>query len=399
MAQNDSSRTARNLLAGFASAVCVVVSSSRNTASCDCEATSDSKGELLGKTKNGVKNTELDVREAKTNAAWTREKEGYRSYGGLKLFTGNSNKPLAHDIAKYLGTSLGKVKVGHFADGEVNVVINENVRGKDVYIVQPTSPPVNETLMELLLMISTMRRASAQKITAVIPYYGYARQDRKLQARVPISAADVARLLEAMGVDRVVAVDLHCGQIQGFFGPRVPVDNLDGGTVGVSYFGEMDLVNPCVVSPDAGGVYRAKQFRDGLSKKHEMEASLAMIVKQRAKASEIERMDLVGSVDGCDVIIVDDMVDTAGTLCKAADIIKEQGARRVFAFASHGVFSGPAATRIANSSLTELVVLDTVPLSEASQATGKITQLCVGPLLGQAIYNLHNKKSISALFK
>ena len=382
-------------------ALCMMTSP--DSASCDSSATSKSATEdaknVLGKTKNSVKKTELDVREARTNAAWTREKEGYRTYGGLKLFTGNSNKPLALDIANHLGMSLGKIKVGHFSDGEVNVVINENVRGKDVYIVQPTSPPVNETLMELLLMISTMRRASAQKITAVIPYYGYARQDRKMQARVPISAADVARLLEAMGVDRVVAVDLHCGQIQGFFGPRVPVDNLDGGTVGVSYFGDMDLINPCIVSPDAGGVYRAKQFRDGLSKKHEMEATLAMIVKQRAKASEIERMDLVGSVDGCDVIIVDDMVDTAGTLCKAADIIKEQGARRVFAFASHGVFSGPAATRIANSSLTELVVLDTVPLSEASQATGKITQLSVGPLLAQAIYNLHNKKSISALFK
>lgn len=355
--------------------------------------------EKQGKASSGIIKTTLDSREAKTNKAWTREQEGFNSYGGLKLFTGNSNKPLAQDIANHLGMNLGKVRVDHFADGEVNVVINENVRGKDVYIIQPTSPPVNETLMELLLMISTMRRASAQKITAVIPYYGYARQDRKMQARVPISAADTARLLEAMGVDRVISVDLHCGQIQGFFGPRVPVDNLDGGMVGVSYFGDMDLVNPCIVSPDAGGVYRAKQFRDGLSKKYEVEATLAMIVKQRSKASEIDRMDLVGSVHGCDVIIVDDMVDTAGTLCKAAGIIKEHGARRVFAFASHGVFSGPAPERIAASALTELVVLDTVPLSDASIATGKITQLSVGPLLAQAIYNLHNKKSISALFK
>ena len=178
--------------------------------------------------------------------------------------------PLPYNV----GMSLGKITVDRFADGEVNVVINENVRGKDVYIIQPTSPPVNETLMELLLMISTMRRASARKITAVIPYYGYARQDRKMAARVPISAADVARLLEAMGVDRVVAVDLHCGQIQGFFGPRVPVDNLDGGTVGVSYFGDMDLINPVIVSPDAGGVYRAKQFREALSKKHEVNDNL-----------------------------------------------------------------------------------------------------------------------------
>ena len=191
--------------------------------------------------------------KADDEGAWSRD---FTRPPGIKLFTGNSNKPLARDIANQLGMNLGKISVSRFADGEVNVVVNENVRGKDVYLIQPTSPPVNETLMELLLMISTMRRASAKKITAVIPYYGYARQDRKMQARVPISAADVARLLEAMGVDRVVAVDLHCGQIQGFFGPRVPVDNLDGGTVGVSYFGDMDLVSPVIVSPDAGGVYR-----------------------------------------------------------------------------------------------------------------------------------------------
>jgi ribose-phosphate pyrophosphokinase len=334
----------------------------------------------------------------KMQAPTATTKESYNS-AGIKLFTGNANKPLAKEIASHLGMSLGKISVSHFADGEVNVIVNENVRGKDVYIVQPTSPPVNETLMELLLMISTMRRASARKITAIIPYYGYARQDRKLQARVPISAADVARLLEAMGVDRVVAVDLHCGQIQGFFGPRVPVDNLDGGTVAVSYFGDMDLVNPVIVSPDAGGVYRAKQFREALSRKHQVDCSLAMIVKQRAKANEIDRMDLVGSVEGCDAIIVDDMVDTAGTLCKAAEMLKESGARRVFAFCSHGVLSGPAASRIANSVLTELVVLDTILISDAALATGKITQLSVGPLLAQAIYNIHNKKSISALFK
>jgi ribose-phosphate pyrophosphokinase len=277
------------------------------------------------------------------NPSWSRDTHNGPP-SGIKIFTGNSNKPLANDIANHLGMSLGKITVGRFADGEVNVMVNENVRGKDVYIIQSTSPPVNETLMELLLMISTMRRASARKITAVIPYYGYARQDRKMQARVPISAADTSRLLEAMGVDRVVAVDLHCGQIQGFFGPRVPVDNLDGGTVGVSYFGDMDLVNPVIVSPDAGGVYRAKQFREALSKKHEVDCSLAMIVKQRAKANEIERMDLVGSVDGCDAIIVDDMVDTAGTLCKAAGILKDFGARRVFAFCSHGKHKNDSTT-------------------------------------------------------
>lgn len=318
---------------------------------------------------------------------------------GIKLFTGNANIPLAQSIASHLGLNLGKITVSKFSDGEINVMVNENVRGKDVYIIQPTSPPVNDNIMELLLMTSTMRRASARKITAVIPYYGYARQDRKMQARVPISAADVARLLEAMGVDRVISVDLHCGQIQGFFGPRVPVDNLDGGTVGVSYFGDMDLVNPVIVSPDAGGVYRAKQFREALHKKHEVDPGLAMIVKQRGKPGEIEKMDLVGSVKDSDAIIVDDMVDTAGTLCKAAQMLKDAGARRVFAFASHGVFSGAAPKRIAESVLTELVVLDTIQLSPAAQATGKITQLPVGPMLAQAIYNIHNKKSISALFK
>eukprot|EP01033_Poteriospumella_lacustris_P004379 gene4380-3126_t len=360
-----------------------VAAATASVAFCE-EGAGEVKGKVVVKDKNMA-----NLKDANNSSATS----------GIKLFTGNANKALAQDIANHLGMNLGKISVSHFADGEVNVIVNENVRGKDVYIVQPTSPPVNETLMELLLMISTMRRASARKITAIIPYYGYARQDRKLQARVPISAADVARLLEAMGVDRVVAVDLHCGQIQGFFGPRVPVDNLDGGTVAVSYFGDMDLVNPVIVSPDAGGVYRAKQFREALSKKHEVDCSLAMIVKQRAKANEIERMDLVGSVDGCDAIIVDDMVDTAGTLCKAAEMLKESGARRVFAFCSHGVLSGPAASRIANSVLTELVVLDTITISEAAMATGKITQLSVGPLLAQAIYNIHNKKSISALFK
>jgi len=318
---------------------------------------------------------------------------------GLKIFAGNSNKLLAKDIANHLGMDLGKITCSRFKDGEINVVINENVRGKDVYVIQSTAPPVNETLMELLLMISTMRRASARKITAVIPYYGYARQDRKMQARVPISAADIARLLEAMGVDRVVAVDLHCGQIQGFFGPRVPVDNLDGGTCGVQYFGDMDMKRPVVVSPDAGGVYRAKRFKEELMRKYDKDCGLAMIIKQRVAAGEIERMDLVGSVAGSDVIIVDDMIDTAGTLCKAAGVLKEKGANRVFAFATHGLFSGKAPDTIAASQLSEVVVLDTVRLSEEAAATGKITQLSVAPLLSTAIYNIHNKKSVSALFK
>ena len=336
-------------------------------------------------------------REDSRSAVWPN-RERPKS-GGMKIFSGNANPILAKEIAAYLGINLGKLKVARFADGEVNVMVQENVRGKDVYLIQPTCMPVNENLVELLLMVSTMRRASARRITVVIPYYGYARQDRKMTARVPISAADVARLMEAMGVDRVVAVDLHCGQIQGFFGPRVPVDNLDGGIIGVSYFGDKDLHNPVVVSPDAGGVYRAKKFREGLLAKYEMDAGLAMIIKQRAKANEVERMDLVGSVTDSDCIIVDDMIDTAGTLCKAAEELKKHGARRVFAFASHGLFNGPANERLAKSQLTEVVVLNTIPLSDDCANNTKIIQLSVAHLIAQAVYNIHSKKSVSALFR
>ena len=220
------------------------------------------------------------------------------------------------------------------------------------------------------------------------------------QSRVPISAADVARLLEAMGIDRVISVDLHCGQIQGFFGPRVPVDNLDGGVIGVDYFGGKDLHNPVIVSPDAGGVYRAKKFKEGLVHRYQMtDVGLAMIIKQRARAGIVDQMDLVGDVTDCDCIIVDDMIDTAGTMCKAADVLLEKGARRVFAFASHGLLSGPGNERIANSSMTEVVVLDTIPTSPQRDANEKLTELSVAPLLAQAIFNCHAKKSISALFR
>lgn len=320
--------------------------------------------------------------------------------GGLKIFSGNGNMALALEIGRALGINLGKATVGKFADGEVNIQIHENVRGKDCYIIQPTCPPVNDNMMELLLLVSTLSRASARRITVVIPYYGYARQDRKMQARVPISAADVARLMEAMGIDRVIAVDLHCGQIQGFFGPRVPVDNLDGGIIGVDYFGSKDLHNPVVVSPDAGGVYRAKKFKDGLAHKYEMnDVGLAMIIKQRARAGSVDQMDLVGDVNDCDCIIVDDMIDTAGTLCKAAEVLKGHGARRVFAFASHGLLSGPGNDRIATSQMEEVVILNTIPTSPQREANEKLTQLSVAPLLAKAIFNIHAKKSISALFK
>jgi ribose-phosphate pyrophosphokinase len=341
--------------------------------------------------------TLMTPEEARLEAATLKAK---KHGGGLKLFSGNGNMGLSLEIAKLLGVNLGRATVSSFADGEINVMIHENVRGKDVYIIQPTCTPVNNNLMELLLMVSCLNRASARRVTVVIPYYGYARQDRKMAARVPISAADVARLLESMGVDRVIAVDLHCGQIQGFFGPRVPVDNLEGGIVGVDHFGGKDLHNPVIVSPDAGGVYRAKKFKELLAYKYGWEdIGIAMIIKQRARAGSVDQMDLVGDVQDCDCIIVDGMIDTAGTLCKAADVLKDQGARRVFAFASHGLLSGPGNERIANSSLEECVILNTIPSTPQRVANEKLVELSVAPLLAQTIFNIHAKRSISALFK
>eukprot|EP00921_Rhytidocystis_pertsovi_P007069 GHVQ01011906.1.p1 GENE.GHVQ01011906.1~~GHVQ01011906.1.p1 ORF type:complete len:647 (+),score=130.07 GHVQ01011906.1:754-2694(+) len=313
------------------------------------------------------------------------------------IFCGNSNRPLGDAVADRLGTKLGRVSVKRFADGEVSMQFLDSLRGKDVYIIQPTGPPVNEHLMELLLMISTCRRSSAKKITAVIPYYGYARQDRKLSSRVPISAADVACMIEAMGVDRVVAVDLHCGQIQGFFGPRVPVDNLEAQLIGLDYFTEqITLEQPVVVSPDAGGVYRARKFQEGLIARGHEDSGIAMLIKQRARANEIERMDLVGTVEGSDVVIVDDMIDTAGTLCEAAKVLKNHGARRVFAFATHGLFSGPAVKRIQDSPLEKVVVTDT--LMEKEDKCSKIERISVSVLLADTIRRIHQKESLYDLF-
>ena len=316
----------------------------------------------------------------------------------ILVLSGNSNLPLAQAIVEHMGTNLGKIALGRFADGEVSLRILESVRGKDVYIIQPTSPPVNEHLMELLLMISTCRRASAKRITAVVPYYGYARQDRKMNSRVPISAADVARLIETMGVDRVVAVDLHCGQIQGFFGPRVPVDNLGAQMVGEDCFVKMGLKNVVVISPDAGGVYRARKFQEGLILKGVEDVSIAMLIKQRSGANKIDRMDLVGSVKGADCIIVDDMIDTAGTLCEAARELKKHGAQRVFAFATHGLFNGPAVKRIEDSPLEEVIVTDTIKLSDSAKACSKIRQLSISVLIADCIRRIHQKESLNVLF-
>ena len=328
---------------------------------------------------------------------------------GFLIYSGNSNRPLAREIASYLGSNLANAKVGRFADGEINIQVYDHSRGKDVYVIQSTCPPVNEHLMELLLMISTLRRSSANKITAVIPYYGYARQDRKMMSRVPISAADVAKLLETMGVDRVIACDLHCGQIQGFFGPRVPVDNLECSITAMSYFKSLKLVNPVVISPDAGGVYRAKKFQSFYNSESNT-AGLAMIIKQRVEAGKIEKMDLVGSVDGCDCIIIDDMIDTAGTLCQAAEVLKSYGARKVYAFATHGLFSKDAMARIEKSPFEEVVITNTIPLpgntdSEiasmnptATTTSKKIKQISVGMLLAEAIRRAYQKESFEKLF-
>lgn len=328
-----------------------------------------------------------------------------RTLDGAVIFCGSSNKPLAEEIVKHLNTTLGKVKLDRFADGEISLQFLDSLRGKDVYIIQPTSPPVNEHLMELLLMISTCRRSSAKKITAVVPYYGYARQDRKLSSRVPISAADVARMIEAMGVDRVISVDLHCGQIQGFFGPRVPVDNLEAYMVGLRYFRHKGLSNPVIVSPDAGGVYRARAFQEkfgrALNKGNKAQphsTGLAMLIKQRAGANQIEKMELVGNVANSDVIIVDDMIDTAGTLCEAAKMLRTHGAKRIFCFATHGLFSGPAIDRIMTSPIEEVVVSDSIKPSEAVAKCSRVTQLSIGPLLGEAIYAVHKKESIHNIF-
>lgn len=316
----------------------------------------------------------------------------------ILVLSGNSNIPLAEAIVSHMGTNLGKIALGRFADGEVSLRILESVRGKDVYIVQPTSPPVNENLMELLLMISTCRRASAKRITAVVPYYGYARQDRKMNSRVPISAADVARLIETMGVDRVVAVDLHCGQIQGFFGPRVPVDNLGAQMIGEDSFVRMGLEKVVVISPDAGGVYRARKFQEGLLTRGVEDVGLAMLIKQRSEANKIDRMDLVGSVAGSDCIIVDDMIDTAGTLCEAARELKKHGAKRVFAFATHGLFNGPAVKRIEDSPLEEVIVTDSIKLRDNAKECKKIRQLSISVLIADCIRRIHQKESLNVLF-
>jgi ribose-phosphate pyrophosphokinase len=308
----------------------------------------------------------------------------------LKLLTGNANRPLAEEIAQYLRVPLCDAEVSLFSDGEVYVQINENVRGADVFVIQPTCPPVNDTLMELLIMIDALKRASAQRITAVLPYYGYARQDRKVQPRVPITAKLVADLLEAAGINRVLALDLHAGQIQGFF--KVPVDHLFAGpVVMIDYLRKKELRDPVIVAPDAGGVERARAIAKRFN------AGLAIIDKRREGPNQAAAMHLIGEVKGRDAVVIDDMVDTAGTLIQAVSALAREGARRILACGVHAVLSGPALERIAASPLEEVVVTNSIPVSAAKRAA-RVTVLSVAPLLGEAIRRIHDEESVSTLF-
>ncbi len=308
----------------------------------------------------------------------------------FSIFSGNANRPLAEAICRYLETPLGKAQVTRFADGENYVEINENVRGVNCFVVQPTCTPVNDNIMELLVMIDALKRASAGAIVAVIPYFGYARQDRKAKPRTPISARLVADLLTAAGVTRVLAMDLHAGQIQGFF--NIPVDHLFGMPVVMEYLRSRFSPEAVIVSPDAGGVERARAFSKRLG------ASLAIIDKRRPAANVAEVMNVIGDVKGRDAIIVDDLVDTAGTLCAAARAVQEHGARAVYATASHGVLSGPALERIQSSSIQELIVTDSIPARPEIEASDKVRVLSVARLLGEAIKRIHLGDSISSLF-
>jgi ribose-phosphate pyrophosphokinase len=307
----------------------------------------------------------------------------------LKLFSGNAHHALAEEIAACLGIPLGQAEVTRFSDGEVFVQIDENVRGADVFIVQPTCPPVNDTLMELLVMLDAVKRASAARITAVLPYYGYARQDRKVQPRVPISAKLVADLITAAGAQRVLALDLHAGQIQAFF--NIPVDHLFAAPVVIDYLDKRGLFDPVVVSPDAGGVERARAIAKRLR------AGLAIIDKRRDGPNVAVFMHLIGDVKGKDAIIIDDMIDTAGTLVQAADALKREGARRILACGVHPVLSGPAMARIEGAPLEEVVVTNSIPLGKDKQIP-KITVLSVAPLLAEAIRRIHDEESVSTLF-
>ena len=310
----------------------------------------------------------------------------------MMVFTGNANPALARKVADRLYLGMGNAVVAKFSDGEITVELNENVRGKDVFVIQSTCHPTNDNIIELLLMIDALRRASAGRITAVVPYFGYARQDRRVRsARVPISAKVVADTMVGVGVDRVLTVDLHAEQIQGFF--TVPVDNVYASSILNADIVRCEYENLIVVSPDIGGVVRARAIAKQLD-----DADLAIIDKRRPRANEAEVMNLIGDVEGRTAILVDDMVDTAGTLCTAANALKERGALKVVSYCTHAVLSGKALENIKNSQIDELVVTDTIPLSAEVLALGKIRQLTIADLLAESIRRVSNEESISALF-
>ncbi|MDP6375234.1 MAG: ribose-phosphate pyrophosphokinase [Pseudomonadales bacterium] len=311
----------------------------------------------------------------------------------LMIFSGTSNRQLSEQVAANLRIELGRADVDRFSDGEVHVEVHENVRGSDVFILQSTCAPTNDNLMELMILADCMRRASAQRVTAVIPYSGYARQDRRPRsARVPISAKVVADMLGAVGIDRVLTVDLHADQIQGFF--NMPVDNVYGSPVLVDHIHEQDYDNPIVVSPDIGSVVRARAIAKQIA-----DLDLAIIDKRRPQANESKVMNIIGDVAGRTCILVDDIVDTAGTLCTAARALKEEGAQKVVAYITHPVFSGPAIERISASEIDEMVVTDTIPLRPDTEACGKIKQLSLDGMLAEAIRRVSNEESISAMFR
>ena len=309
----------------------------------------------------------------------------------LMVFTGNANPKLAANVVKHLDISLGNVSVTKFSDGEIAIELLENVRGRDVFILQPTCAPTNDNLMEILTRADALKRASAGRITAAIPYFGYARQDRRPRSvRVPISAKLVANMLYSAGIDRVLTVDLHADQIQGFF--DIPVDNIYATPILVHDILQQRIENLTVVSPDIGGVVRARAVAKTLN------ADLAIIDKRRPKANVAEVMNIIGDVQGRTCLIVDDMIDTANTLCKAASALKERGAERVLAYATHPVFSGEAATRIASSDIDQVVVTDTIPLSPIAEACPKIRQVTIAGLLAETVRRISNEESVSYLF-
>lgn len=308
----------------------------------------------------------------------------------IMLIAGNANRPLAEEVSQHLGIPLCNATISSFSDGEISVRINENIRGSDVFVIQPTCAPVNHNIMELLLIIDALKRASAGRVTAVIPYYGYGRQDRKVQPRVPISSKLVADLLTAAGANRVLTVDLHAGQIQGFF--NIPVDHLYSSPVLHEYLKKREFKDLVVVSPDAGGVERARAFAKRLS------ASLAIIDKRREKANVSEVMNVIGSVAGRDALILDDLIDTAGTVVQAAAALKEKGANRVLATCAHAVLSGSAIDRINGSAIEELIVTNTIALDSKKEMCAKLTVLSIAPLLAEAIKRIHEESSISSLF-